>query len=214
MRWVAGAACVVLSLALLVGCKQPPQEDVAAPAFETDRYLPLTGKRVLMVVPTKRPHLEVYDAVCEAVVGAGGEVVVCSLNTGTVTGAKGRKIEATIEPGNVSVHHYVAVVFGGGPGMARFTADPGLVELASKFHAGGKYVAAVGRMQEVLAHARLVQGVRVAGAKGSDDSLKEAGATVTSQPLELDGRLITARRPEAAAQLAQTLVEVLSPSAY
>ena len=206
-RLTIGLGMLVL-LGSLISCRQPsPQTAVPAESYQ---HLPLTGVRVLMVVPPKRFRYEVFSEMDKAVTEAGGQLVVCSYFSGTVTGTKGRTIEATLEVESVNVAAYAAVVFGGGPGIVRYTSDSELPDLAEAFYQSGKYVAAMRVGQEILANAGLLAGKRVAGAKLSDKKLEQAGATVTSQPVEVDGLIITAQEPKAARQFAQALVRALA----
>ena len=198
---------LVVLLGSLISCRQPsPQTAVPAESYQ---HLPLTGVRVLMVVPPKRFRYEVFSEMEKAVTEAGGQLDVCSVFSGTVTGMEGRTIEATLTLEDVNVASYAAVVFGGGPGIVRYMTDSDLPDLAGAFYQSGKYVAAMRVAQEILANAGLLQGKRVAGATLSDKKLEEAGATVTSRPVEVDGLIITAREPKVARQFAQELVGAL-----
>ena len=163
-----------------------------------------------MVVPPKRFRYEVFSEMEKAVTEAGGQLDVCSLSSGTVNGTKGRTIQATLTPEDVNVGSYAAVVFGGGPGIVQYATEPDLIDLAHAFYQSGRYVAAMRVSQEILANAELLAGKRVAGAQLSDKKLEQAGATVTSQPVEVDGLIITAREPKAARQFAQALVRALT----
>lgn len=209
MRWLVALATLAIYLALLSGCRQGRQEDAYPPPPQAQQPGPLVGKRVLIVLPEKNFRAEVYDAVREAVTRAGGQLVVCSLTTGTVRGTNGHTAQATVAAEDVNAQDYAAVVFGGGPGIVRFVSEPSLVDLADRSYHAGKVVAAIRIAQEILAHADLLRGTRVAGAEGSDSELRAAGAEVTSQSVEVDGRIITARGREAANEFAQRLVEVL-----
>lgn len=214
MKWSVASLGVLILLGSLSGCRRPPQEIPVQ--VESYQDLPLTGVRVLMVVPPNNFRYEVFSEMDKAVTEAGGQLDVCSLSSGTVTGTKGRTIQATLTPEDVNVAAYAAVVFGGGPGIVRYTTEEDLADLARAFYQSGRYVAAMRVSQEILAHAGLLEGKAVAGsgAQLSNKKLEEAGAKLTSRPVEVDGLIITAREPKAAAQFAQELVGALKTHSW
>jgi len=139
------------------------------------------------------------------------QVAIISLREDEVTGARGTQI---ITDGNLSLIDKkrvfdLIVLPGGQPGADNLAADPRVISLIKAQAAAGRWVAALCAAPKVLAKAGLTQGKRITHFPGALSPSEQQGATITDNPVEVDGKLITGRSPGAAIDFALMLIEQL-----
>jgi protease I len=219
MRRFSFLASVTLLAVVVWGCtKQQPMSEAPVPQPEvsggsaagTAAEQPLAGQKLLFVVAPKDFRDEEYTIPHETLTEAGAEAEVASVETGTATGVKGTAVEVTLAARDVQPDDFSAVIFIGGPGLQAYLDDPDLTALAKRFAEADKLVAAICFGPAVLAHAGLLEGRRATVFKTEEDTLKDAGATLTSEDAVVDGKIITAPGPEAAQAFADAIEATLS----
>lgn len=127
---------------------------------------------------------------------AGVEVDIASSRPGTFSGKHGYEVDATLGVGDVDADLYQLLLLPGGKAPAKLREDQRLLEIARKFFADGKPVAAICHGPQILVSAGVLKGRSATCYKSVAPELKEAGADYRDQELVVDGNLITSRRPE------------------
>lgn len=140
------------------------------------------------------------------------QVAVISLREDEVTGTRGTQI---VTDGNIALLEKqnvfdLVVLPGGQPGTDNLAADPRVISLLKTQAAAGRWVAALCAAPKVLAKAGLIKDKRITHYPGALTPAEQQGATVTENPVEVDGKLITGRSPGAAMDFALMLIEQLS----
>jgi len=140
---------------------------------------------------------------------AGHTISTASKEVGEIVGNEGGKTQAEIKAADVDVTQFEAIVFVGGPGMVDLVGDLDFISLAQKFFNAGKLTTAICVAPAVLANAGLLQGKKATGWEGIGQTITQKGGQYSGQKVEVDGKIITASGPEAAAEFGNKLVEVL-----
>ncbi|MHB8920618.1 MAG: DJ-1 family glyoxalase III [Halothiobacillus sp.] len=143
------------------------------------------------------------------------QVAVLSLREDEVTGSRGTRI---MTDGNLALLDKqtvfdLVVLPGGQPGADNLAADPRVITLLKTQAAAGRWIAALCAAPKVLAKAGLTQDKRITHYPGSLTAQEQQGATVTGNPVEIDGKLITGRSPGTAMDFALTLIEQVAGAA-
>jgi len=170
-------------------------------------------KKVLFVIPPSEFRDEELFSTMQIVHSAGFKTVIASTRMGQATGMLGGKATPDLLVSNIILKDYDAVVFIGGQGVEsnNMPENPEVVKLARDANNSGKIIGAICIAPRILASAGLVSGKRVTAFNDSDtvSSLKQAGATYTGNPLEKDGKLITADGPSSAVKFGEEIVRAL-----
>ena len=147
-------------------------------------------------------------------VDAGFEVAVLSFFGGRATGALGGEtvVDKQLEDVLDSVDDYVAVVLVGGPGAAFYHKDKKAHELVQKAVAAGKVVGAICLAPFTLGYAGVLKGHQATawiGGKYTPEMLAAEGALFRDDSVVVDGSIVTANGPDAAAPFARAVVATL-----
>ena len=136
-------------------------------------------------------------------------MTVASTRAGTAVGMLGAKVAIDCTVRQVDAGEYDALAIAGGAGApAHLWDDAPLLELVRAFHRAGKPVAAICLSGAVLARSGVLQGRRatVYPVPRAVLELKKAGATYVRDPVVVDGTIVTASGPEAAAAFGAALI--------
>lgn len=123
------------------------------------------------------------------------EVVVASLSRGVITGKHGYEVVVDKTFDEVNPDDYAILILPGGGAPTVVRHEPPALEIARKFFAGNKPVAAICHGPQILISAGLLLGRRATCYKLVADEMKEAGALYEDRPLVVDANLITSRQP-------------------
>ncbi len=123
------------------------------------------------------------------------EVVVASLNHGSITGKHGYEVAVDKTFDEVNPDDYAILVLPGGAAPSVVRKEPMALKIARTFFAANKPVAAICHGPQILISAGLLQGRRATCYKAVADELKEAGALYEDRELVVDANLITSRQP-------------------
>jgi len=168
----------------------------------------LNGKRVLMVIAPKDFKDEEYYIPKGILESSGATVITCStLNEATSVDGKKQKADILLEEADAN---YDAVVFVGGPGARGYFDNEDAINLARNFYNTGKIVAAICAAPGILANAGLLDGKKATGFPSVEELLKSKGADYTGSSVEIDGKIITGKDPNAAEEFGNKIVENLS----
>ena len=169
----------------------------------------LAGKKILMVVAPKDFRDEEFFEPKKIFSEAGAEVVVSSKGVLEATGLLGGKTRVDKDFSEVKATDFDAVLFVGGGGAEVYFDEPLALNLAKTAFAAGKVVGAICIAPTILANADVLVGRQATAFPLEKDALEAKGATYTGEPVTVDGKIITARGPEAAAEFGQKIVEAL-----
>jgi len=94
--------------------------------------------------------------------------------------------------------------------MATIYADETLSGLAKAFYHSGKNVSAISTGPAILAKSGILSGKIATGWEKTRGDIERSGAEFTGKPVTVDGHIITANAPEAAALFADEIIKYLS----
>lgn len=170
----------------------------------------LADKRVLIVVPPRDFDGHEYETTRKVLLAKGLNVTVACTTAGPRAGTSGIIANAQKALKDCKSYDYDAVVFIGGPGAKEMQNDKDVRKFAEdvKYKVVGAFSAAVG----VLAASEVVKDKRVTGDRTAAESVRRAHGTYTGQPLQTDGKLVTALDGRYAVHLSNALIEALKGS--
>ncbi len=164
---------------------------------------------ILMVVAPAGVRDEEYFLPRGIFEQAGIKVTVASIQKGSAKSVQNKEITIDKTVSDIVPEEYRAVVFIGGPGMAEIADDDSLMLLARKFEAAGKITAAICVAPKILARAGILEGRQAVSWEGVRSELEKSGALISSTTVAVDGRLITAVGPAAAAEFGDRIVAAI-----
>ena len=95
------------------------------------------------------------------------------------------------------------------PGAENLKNDARIQALLKRMAGADKYTTAICAAPIALAQAGLLDGLRVTSYPGFVDKSTPPGATYSTDPVVVDGKVVTSRGPGTAMDFALTLVELL-----
>lgn len=202
---------VLLPLLAFGGCEKAPKvEEVSkGGGAMVEEKVDLSGKRILMVVAPKDFRDEEFFEPKKIFDEAGAAVVIVSKGVMEATGLLGGKTKVDKDLSEVKAADFDAVVFIGGGGATIYFEEPLALNLAKAMFAAGKVAAGICIGPTILANAEVLAGRRATAFPSEKDTLEAAGATYTGEAVTVDGRIVTARGPEAAVEFGKAIVDAL-----
>ncbi len=198
---------VLVLILSLTGCQSPSSPNKAGEAEQSSR---MDGSpKILMVIAPQDFRDEEYQEPRDIFEDNDYQVEVASIQTGTAVGVNGAEVEINTTTDQASPDDYEAVVFVGGPGMAQITKDETLSLLAQNFYQKEKLTTAICVAPAILARAGILDNKKATSFPNAKKDLESGGAEFTGDKVTVDGRIITANGPEAAAEFAQTIISRL-----
>jgi len=177
---------------------------LAPPA--TQAYLCGMSKRVLCLVADGVEELELIAPV-DVLRRAGMEVVMAAVGEGIhLTGRNGITLHADALLGDLDTGSFDLLLIPGGAAVAKLRADGRPAELASRFVAEGKPVAAICAGPLVLEDAGLLEGKRFTA---HFSAVNELPGAQTGERVMEDGLIITSRGAGTALEFGLALVDRL-----
>ena len=140
----------------------------------------------------------------------GAQVTVASTTLSEITGMNGSKAKADILLNDVAVKDYDAIVFIGGTGAQQYLDDPLAQKIAQESVREGKITAAICIAPVILTNAGLLKGKKATCYPTNGNLLTAGGVNYTANPVEIDGRIITADGPKSAQQFGEEIFKALS----
>lgn len=164
---------------------------------------------VLMVIAPEVFRDEEYAVPKDVLESRGASVTTASLRSGVCHGKLGMTAEATLPVADAEAADYDAVVFIGGGGAEVFFGDPAAHALARAAAERGLVLGAICIAPSILARAGLLDGVHATAFPSQRDDLTDRGAIWSDGPFEVDGRIVTANGPDAAAGFGLAIGDLL-----
>jgi protease I len=169
----------------------------------------LENKKILIVVAPEGFKDDECFVPKEAFERAGAVVQVASLRTGKATSEQGRGLPIDFSADEVRPENFDAVVFVGGPGMAKLTGEASFVDLARDFFEAGKLTTAICIAPVILANAGILVGKKATAHVSGQSDLEEGEAEYTGDSVTVTDSIITANGPTAAADFAKKIIKAL-----
>jgi protein deglycase len=142
---------------------------------------------------------------------AGFEVISAGLDDQPVTASRKNVIIPDTSIDKIMDEEFDLIVLPGGlPGADNLRDHAGVQSLLQRQHAKDKPVGAICAAPKALAASGILQGKTVTCYPGALDELDSSGFTITTNPIEIDGNIITSRGPGTAMDFALTLIERLA----
>jgi protease I len=151
----------------------------------------------------------------DALLDAGATVTLASITTDPIQGMEKDVIKAaTITPdlvlADVRVEDYDALVIPGGttnPDKMRLESEA--LRIVRDFFTAGKTIAAICHGPWLLAEADVIEGRTLTSWPSIRTDLKNAGAEVVDKEVQIDGRLITSRKPDDLNAFTEALIRTI-----
>ena len=141
---------------------------------------------------------------------AGVEVVTAGLDNQAVTASRGTVLLPDTELDKVMEEDFDMIVLPGGlPGAERLNDDPRIHLILKRLSKANKYTAAICAAPKVLATAGLLEHKKATGYPGILDKLALSTTQLTTQAVQVDGKVVTSRGPGTAMDFALELIELL-----
>ncbi len=138
------------------------------------------------------------------------EVVTAGLTPGLVQGSRGLRVQPDATLDDVLDQDFDMIALPGGlPGSEHLKNDPRVQALLKRLAGEGRYTAAICAAPMALAAAGLLDGRRVTSYPGVVDKMSLPGTVYVSQPVVVDGKVVTSRGPGTALDFALALAELL-----
>ena len=169
----------------------------------------LSGKKVLMVIAKNKFRDEEYIEPRKALEDSGAAITVASTSLNASEGMLGLKVKPDVLIGDVKEDDFDGIVFIGGGGAAEYFDSPVAHKLARSFFDHGKLTSAICIAPATLANAGVLKGKKATAFPSSVAILKSHGTIVMSEPVVVDGTVVTAVGPDAARNFGEKIVEVL-----
>ena len=151
---------------------------------------------------------EEYFETRKSIENGGNEVVVVN-STGQPSKSKFGKI---VNPDksfyDIDTRVFDALVFVGGSGAAQYFENKKALDLVREFNEDEKVVAAICIAPSILVNAGILNGRRATAFPSERDNINAVG-TFTGKPVEVDGKIITANGPEAAAEFGKKIADAI-----
>ncbi len=185
---------------------QPTVTQPKAPTpTETRHY------KVLFIISYSDFRDEEYSVPKKFLEEKGVMVVVGSNKEGVATGVFGLKVKIDVAIQNVLVDEYDGIVFVGGPGTPQnLWGNSHAIRRAKEAYEKGKVLAAICLAPGVLAEAGVLKNKKATIFHTAKNKLIDAGAIYVDRPVVREGKIITARGPDAVNQFSQAIFEALS----
>lgn len=168
-----------------------------------------SAKKVLMVIAPENFRDEEYLEPRRILENKGCVVTVASTTTKPARGMLGMTVTPDTTIDRVRAGDYDAVLFVGGNGAEVLFGDRRAHLLAREAAAGSGTLGAICVSPTILANAGVLRGKRATVWPAQSGSLAKGGASYTGQPVETDGRIVTADGPQSATRFGEALVRAL-----
>ena len=169
-----------------------------------------TMKKAVFITAPEMFRDEEYYKPKKVLEDAGVQVVTASVKKGEITGRFGYKAVSDMTIDEIKPENFDAIIYIGGKGSAVFFENPAALKLANEFYDAKKTVASICSAGVTLANSGILKGKKATVFPGDKDSLIKGEANYTGNPLEIDGNIITADGPEAAADFGNAILKTIT----
>lgn len=164
--------------------------------------------KVLMVIAPVDFRDEEYFETRKVLEDAGNEVTVANSTGHASKSSFGKIVNPDKNFYELETKEFDAIVFVGGSGSAQYFDNKKALGLAREFNEDGKVVAAICIAPSILANAGVLSGKKATSFPSERDNINAVGA-YTGNPVEVDGKIVTANGPQAAKEFGKKIAEAL-----
>jgi protease I len=171
-------------------------------------------RKIVFIIASKNFRDEEYFVPKEILENAGFAVKTASDKNGIAIGADGGEAEVDYLVSDINPKDFDAVIFVGGPGCLKCLDKDASYSLCRKTFEAGKILGAICISPVILAKAGVLKNIKATVWTSSMDKsaikmLFENGAVYDEKPVVINGKIITARGPEAAEKFGEKIAEGL-----
>ncbi|UZE92349.1 MAG: DJ-1/PfpI family protein [Methanosarcinales archaeon] len=166
--------------------------------------------KVLILIAPKDFRDEEFQESFDACKNAGFDVTVASLTTDVCVGMFGVRVTPDCGIDEVDASQFDAIIVVGGSGTPVLKQYPKVLQIIQNAAAQNKILAAICLGPIVFAKAGVLRGKRATVFSSGVSEIKSGGAEYVPEPVVIDGNLITADGPDAAARFGETVVKALT----
>jgi protease I len=178
-------------------------------SISLEAYAQFCDKRILMIIPLKGFWCEELKKPKEIFEQNGLSVTIASSTMKEAQSIFGVTIKPDIVLKKVKVGHYDAIIFVGGEGAVQYWDDPQAHRLIKEALKKGKVLGAISISPITLANAKILIGKKATVWPTLGNRLKWAGAVYTGEAVEIDGKIVTADRPDSAEEFANAILRMI-----
>jgi len=139
----------------------------------------------------------------------GFKTVIAAKTRGQAIGKFGAIVNADLALNEIKAQDFDAVIFVGGHGAYDYFDDLEALKVAQDFQKAGKITAAICAGPTILANAGILIGKTVTGTASQEENIKNRGGDYTGMAVEVDGKVITAKGPDAAQEFGEKLAYLM-----
>jgi len=166
--------------------------------------------KVLVIIAPQNFRDEEFQESFDACKKANFDVTVASVTNDTCVGMFGAKVTPDRSVDEVEAGQFDAVIVIGGAGTPVLKKYPKVLQIIQKAAEQNKVLAAICLGPIVLAKAGILEGKKATVFSSGISEIKDGGAEYVPEPVVVDGNLITADGPNAAARFGDAVVKALT----
>jgi protease I len=167
-----------------------------------------TNKKVVLVIASDNFRDEELTNTQNELEKKGIKTTIASSKLTESHGVKGlRNVKPELLLSKVDINNYDGIAFIGGIGAQEYWNDPTAHKLAKDAYAKGKIVGAICIAPVILANAGLLAGKHFNVWSSEIETVKAKGGLHSSQPVVVDGKIVTGNGPDAATEFGQKMAE-------
>ena len=170
----------------------------------------LTEKKAVMIIAERNFRDEELLKPKEILEKRGVKVTVASTSLNVAKGMLGARVKPDILVKEIKVDDYDAIIFVGGSGASQYWNDPLAHNIAKEAVKKNKILCAICIAPVTLANAGVLSGKKATVWPSEKGKLEAKGASYTGNPVQVEGKIITAEGPQAAEEFGRSIVEALS----
>lgn len=169
----------------------------------------LKGKKILMIIASQNFRDEEYLKPKSIFIKSGANVTTASSKLGELKGMLGAKVKPDILIDKVNPLEFDAIVLVGGIGATEYFDNKTVHNIFQTAVKNNKIIAAICISPATLANAGVLKGKKATVFSSEKEALISGGANYVDVPVVKDGKVITARDPNAADEFGQTIKKAL-----
>jgi len=175
-----------------------------------EKMTKLTEKKAVMIIAERNFRDEELLKPKEILEKRGVKVTVASTSLNVAKGMLGARVKPDILVKEIKVDDYDAIIFVGGSGASQYWNDPLAHNIAKEAVKKNKILCAICIAPVTLANAGVLSGKKATVWPSEKGKLEAKGASYTGNPVQVEGKIITAEGPQAAEEFGRSIVEALS----
>ena len=167
-----------------------------------------TNKKVVLVIASDQFRDEELINTQKELEKKGIKVTIASSKLTESHGVRGIKnVKPEILLNKVDINNYDGIAFIGGTGAQEYFNDPTAQKLAKDAYAKGKIVGAICIAPVILGNAGLLEGKQFNVWPSEVNTIKAKGGIFNSNPVVVDGNIVTGQDVDAATEFGQKMAE-------